>query len=238
MAVRSAMQATAPIHRKGIPMTRVLDAGLTRESQGRFYDGSFASGRAPSVVASGAMVSRTPVAKVSVLSSPERIRRSQVAIPQPSSPERGEKPSLVHGAWEAVKGGGGVVKDMVSVKGLVVAVGAVALVTVAPVTVYGLLAVGAAVGGWTIGKALLHGSSAYRDGDTARFNEACREFGRGALSLGLSLYGARYAPTNLKPHIPRTSGEWKALSTSMDDESVVLFSLLRGKGSAPEPPPR
>ncbi len=218
-------------------LRRLLGAGLTRQSQDRFYDGSSASGRAaPPIAAAGA----APVAKTPALAGPISDLRVRSGIPLLAYTGRAQKPSLAHGAWEVVKGGGGVVRDMVSWKGLAVVVGAVALVTIAPVTVYGLLALGAAVGGWTIGQALLHGSAAYRDGDVERFNAACRELGRGALSLGLSIYGARYAPINLKPHIPRTGGEWKALSSSMDDESVVLFSLLRGKGSAPgpEPPPR
>ncbi|OGS37498.1 MAG: hypothetical protein A2506_09020 [Elusimicrobia bacterium RIFOXYD12_FULL_66_9] len=209
-------------------LERLLGAGVSRESQSRFYDGSSASGRA----ASSFVAARTGTsAKGHAAAASGKTLRLSAKIPPLVFAAGVPKPSLSRGAWEAVKGAGGVVKDMISWKGLAVAVGAVALVTVAPVTIYGLLAVGAAVGGWTIGKALLHGTAAYKAGDTARFNEACREFGRGALSLGLALYGARFAPTNLKPHIPRTGGEWKALSTSMDDESVVLFSLFRGKGS-------
>lgn len=209
----------------------LLDAGSTRDSQTRFYDGIVpAGGAALDVAAVGA-----PAARTLLLTSPAPTRRHVGAAAPPSPPNPTKAPSLSRGAWQVVKGGAEVISDMISVKGLLVAVGAVALVTAAPVAVYGLLALGALVGGWTIGKALLHGSAAYRQADEAGFHEACRELGRGTLTLGLSLYGAQYAPTNLRPHLPRTGNELKALSGSVDDESVVLSSLLQNTGGHKRP---
>ena len=105
--------------------------------------------------------------------------------------------------------------------------------TVAPVAIYGLLAVGAAFAGWTIGKALVNGTAAYKAGDAEKFYAASREMGRGTLAMGLTLLGARHAPTNLRPHFPRTSGEWRAVAAAMDDEPVVAVSILRDRAKKP-----
>jgi len=114
-------------------------------------------------------------------------------------------------------------------KGLAVAAASVAIVTVAPVALYGLLALGAVFSVYTIGKAVVNGRAAYKAGDSKAFYGASQEMGRGVLGLGLTILGARHLPTNLRPHLPRTGGEWKALAAAMDDEPVIAVSLLRDK---------
>jgi hypothetical protein len=126
---------------------------------------------------------------------------------------------------EVLKGAGETVRSVFTWRGLATAAAAVAIVTVAPVAVYGFLAVGAAVGGYTVGKAIYDGVRSYRKGDAEGVYAASRQFGTGALTLGLSLYGARHTPTNLRPHLPK-AGEFKALLSSMDDEAVVAATLL------------
>lgn len=128
-----------------------------------------------------------------------------------------------------LKGAGHTIAEVFTWKGLAVAAASVALVTLAPVTIYGLLALGAAFAGWTIGKALVNGTAASRAGNAEGFYAASREMGRGALALGLTLMGARHAPTNLRPHFPRSSGEWRAMAAAVDDEPIVAMSILRGR---------
>lgn len=87
---------------------------------------------------------------------------------------------------------------------------------------------GAATSGWAIGKALVAGRAAYASRDAEGFDAAAQELGRGALGMALVLAGARHPPANLRPHLPRGSGEWRALAAAMDDEPVIAMSLMRG----------
>jgi hypothetical protein len=118
-------------------------------------------------------------------------------------------------------------------KGLAVAAASVAIVTVAPVAIYGLLALGAVFSVYTIGKAVVNGRAAYKAGDSKAFYGASQEMGRGVLGLGLTVLGARHLPTNLRPHFPNTSGEWRAMVAAMDDEPVIAVSLLRDRAKKP-----
>ena len=201
---------------------------LDRSGQDRVYDGSRASGT--SAVAAVAPAG-TPRARVTLSAAPQRT----VAGPPPPAPApKASSPiSWKKAGIEVLKGAGHTIKEVFTWKGLAIAAGSVALVTVAPVAIYGLLAVGAAFAGWTIGKALVNGTAAYKAGDAEGFYAASREMGRGVLAMGLTLMGARHAPTNLRPHFPRTSGEWRAVAAAMDDEPVVAVSILRDRAKKP-----
>ena len=99
--------------------------------------------------------------------------------------------------------------------------------------IYGLLALGAVFSVYTIGKAVVNGRAAYKAGDSKAFYGASQEMGRGVLGLGLTIMGARHLPTNLRPHFPNTSGEWRAMLSAMDDEPVIAVSLLRDRVKKP-----
>ena len=86
---------------------------------------------------------------------------------------------------------------------------------------------------YTIGKAIVDGRAAYKAGDAAKFYGASQEMGRGVLGLTLTALGARPLPPTLRPHIPSTSGEWRALAAAMDDEPVIAVSLLRDRAKKP-----
>ncbi|MBI5595859.1 MAG: hypothetical protein HY928_07195 [Elusimicrobia bacterium] len=203
-----------------------LDVGLSRERQDLFYDGGLNRAGAGSVVAAA----NPPVRSAQAPAAAAAMK----AAPAPPPPAGAKQPEGVR--WgrvglEVLKGAGETVRSVFTWRGLATAAAAVAIVTVAPVAVYGFLAVGAAVGGYTIGKAIYDGVKAHRGGDAEGVYAASREFGKGALTLGLSLYGARHTPASLRPHFPKP-GEYRALLSSMDDEAVVaatLFDKLRGK---------
>lgn len=195
--------------------------------QSRFYD----AGRAArgSAVAAGAFA---PIpARTAALNARAPGRVS--APPPAPAPEAAAPISWKKAGLEMLKGAGHTIAEVFTWKGLAVAAASVALVTVAPVAIYGLLALGAAFGGYTIGKALLSGTAAYKSKDAEGFYAASREMGRGTLALAMTLIGARHAPTNLRPHFPRTSGEWRAMAAAVDDEPIVAMSLLRGKTENP-----
>ncbi len=198
---------------------------LDQADQDRFYD---AKG-----VARGSAVFAAAAAAPSAGHFATAPRLKAAAVPPALAPRAAAPISLKHAGVEVLKGAGRMVADVFTWKGLAVAAASVALVTVAPVAIYGLLVVGAAFSGWTIGKALVHGSKAYKAGDAEGFYGASREMGRGVLGLGLTLLGARHGPTSLRPHVPRTSGEWRAMAAAVDDEPVVAMSLLRDRTKKP-----
>jgi len=196
---------------------------LERSGQDRFYDGSRSA--QASAVAAGPFAA-APAARVAFTASAPRLK----AAPPPAPAKPAPAPiSWKKAGVEVLKGAGQTIAAVFTWKGLAVAAASIALVTVAPVAIYGLLALGAAFGGYTIGKALLNGTKAYKAGDAEGFYAASREMGRGTLALGLTMLGARHAPTNFRPHFPRTSGEWRAMAAAVDDEPIIAMSLLRGK---------
>lgn len=209
-----------------------LDVGSSLERQNLHYDGAI--GRAaPAAMPAASAVGAASAAASRPAPLPAAAPRAAHAT-VPPSPSVAAKPEGVR--WgkvgiEILKGAGETVRSVFTWRGLATAAAAVAIVTVAPVAVSAFLAVGAAVGGYTVGKALYDGVRAYRKGDAEGVYAASREFGTGALTLGLSFYGARHTPTNLRPHLPK-AGEFKALLSSMDDEAVVAATVLdkiRGK---------
>lgn len=227
--------ATAPERRPAVDrkaeakrVAARLDVGLSAERQNLFYDG------AHSGPASAGPVVTAASPRHEATSLPPSIRPAAARTSAPPSPQRSADAEGVR--WgrvgvEVLKGAGETVRSIFTWKGLATAAAAVAIVTVAPVAVYGFLAVGVAVGGYTVGKALYDGYQANRKGDAEGVYAASREFGKGALTLGLSFYGARHTPASLKPHIPKV-GEFRALLSSMDDEAVVATTLVekfRGK---------
>lgn len=203
---------------------------MGRASQDGFYDGS-AAASGSAAVAAGA----PRAASARRFASAAAVPKAKAAIPPPPPPA---PPAAAPISWkragvELLKGAGGTIKDMFTWKGLAVAAASIVLVTVAPVAIYGLLVLGAAFSGWMIGKALAQGTAAYKAGDSAKFYGASREMGRGLLGLGLTMLGARHAPTNLRPHIPRTGGEWKAMAAAVDDEPIIAMSILREHAKKP-----
>lgn len=201
---------------------------MGRASQDGFYDGS-AAASGSSAVAAGA----PRAASARRFASAAAVPKAKAAIPPPPAPPAASPISWRKAGVEMLKGAGGTIKEMFTWKGLAVAAASIVLVTVAPVAIYGLLVLGAAFSGYMIGKALAQGTAAYKAGDSAKFYGASREMGRGLLGLGLTMLGARHAPTNLRPHIPRTGGEWKALAAAVDDEPVIAMSILRERGKKP-----
>lgn len=171
----------------------------------------------------------SPLRRPDVATAPaaSRLKPAPPAPPAPAAADSGI--SWKKAGVEMLKGAGKTITDVFTWKGLAVAACSVALVTVAPVAIYGLLALGAAFSVWTIGKAVVDGRKAYKADDPEKFYAASREMGRGVLALGLTVMGARHLPTNLRPHFPSTSGEWRAMAAAMDDEPVIAVSLLRGK---------
>lgn len=200
---------------------------LERAGQDRFYDGSLAV--RGSAVAAGPFAP-APAARVAMTASAPRFKS---APPPPPAQTAAAPISWKRAGVEVLKGAGQTIAAVFTWKGLAVAAASIALVSVAPVAIYGLLALGAAFGGYTIGKALVSGTKAYKSGDAEGFYAASREMGRGTLALGLTLLGARHAPTNFRPHFPRTSGEWRAMAAAVDDEPIVAMSILRGKSDKP-----
>lgn len=200
---------------------------LGRTSQDRFYDGS-TSGQGSSVAA----VASTPSA-ARALAAGAAAPKLKPTAPPPPAPAAAAPISWKKAGVEVLKGAGHAIGDVFTWKGLAVAACSVALVTVAPVAIYGLLALGAAFSVYTIGKAVVDGKTAYTAGDSKAFYHASQEMGRGVLGLGMTIMGARHMPTNLRPHFPNTSGEWRAMLSAMDDEPVIAVSLLRGKGKKP-----
>ena len=210
----------------GRRVTEALNVGVSRERQNLYYDQARAHGGIPAVAAAESKA----VSKAQADLAEKGLKIN--ALPSPKSPQVKQEVRWGRVGLEALKGVGEVVREVFTLKGLAIAAGAVALVTVAPVTVYGLLALGVAMGGYTVGKAIYDGVTARRKGDVGGVYAASREFGKGALTLGLSLYGARHVPKNLTPHIPR-AGEYKALLSSMDDEAIVVTSLFERFRSKP-----
>lgn len=188
-----------------------------KSSQDRFYDGGTRGDETPAAAAFPASRESLP----RVAAAP----KARAAVPAPWAPRA--EVSVARMGKEALKGAFGVVKDAISWKGLAIAAGSVALVTLAPVTVYAILGVGAVMAGWTIGKAIANGYQARKRGDAEGVYAASREFGRGAFTLGLTMLGARHPPASLKPHFPSTSGEWQAIASAVDDEPIIVMSLLR-----------
>jgi len=198
---------------------------MDRSSQGRIYDGGVASKGAPPASA-GARP--TPSARPLALGAAAPQRKA--SSPPPPVPAAASEISWKRAGVEVVKGAANTIKEMFTWKGLAVAAASIALVTVAPVAIYGLLVLGAAFSGYMIGKALLQGTAAYKARDAEKFYGASQEMGRGLLGLGLTMIGARHAPTNLRPHFPRTGGEWKAMAAAVDDEPIIAMSILREHG--------
>lgn len=201
---------------------------MGRASQDGFYDGS-AAASGSAAVAAGA----PRAASARRFASSAAVPKAKAAIPPPPAPPAAAPISWRKAGVELLKGAGGTIKDMFTWKGLAVAAASIVLVTVAPVAIYGLLVLGAAFSGYMIGKALAQGTAAYKAGDSAKFYGASREMGRGLLGLGLTMLGARHAPTNLRPHLPRTGGEWKAMAAAVDDEPIIAMSILREHGKKP-----
>ncbi len=200
---------------------------LGRAGQGRFYDGSI-SGQTSSVAA----VASAPSA-ARPLAAGAAAPKLKPAPPPPPAPAAATPISWKKAGVEVLKGAGHAIKDVFTWKGLAVAAASVAIVTVAPVAIYGLLALGAVFSVYTIGKAVVNGRAAYKAGDSKAFYGASQEMGRGVLGLGLTILGARHLPTNLRPHFPNTSGEWRAMLAAMDDEPVIAVSLLRDRAKKP-----
>ncbi len=212
-------------------MRAALDAAprpLERGAQDRFYDASRADAGS-AVVASGAL---GPAGR-RVAYSPAAPRLTAAPPPPPPARKAASPISWKRAGVEFLKGAGRAVAEVFTWKGLAVAAGSIALVTVAPVAIYGFLVLGAAFAGWTIGKALANGYAAHKAGDAGKFYGASREMGRGALALSLTLIGARHAPTNFKPHFPRGSGEWRAMAAAVDDEPIIAMSILRDRTKNP-----
>lgn len=203
-----------------------LDVGLSRPRQDLYYDGAVLRAAPPAVSAAPSPSRR---AAAPAAAAPRYARPS--APPPPAGAVKPEGVRWGRVGIEVLKGAGETVRSLFSWRGLATAAAAVAIVTIAPVAVYGFLAVGAAVGGYTVGKAIYDGVRAHRKGDAEGVYAAARQFGTGALTLALSFYGARHAPTNLRPHLPKAT-ELRALLSSMDDEAIVAATLLdkiRGK---------
>lgn len=199
---------------------------LGRASQDRFYDASAGQGSSVAAAASAPAYARPLAAGASA----PKLRPSP---PPPPAPAAAAPISWKKAGVEVLKGAGHAITDVFTWKGLAVAACSVALVTVAPVAIYGLLALGAAFSVYKIGKSAVDGRAAYKAGDAKAFYAASQEMGRGALGLGLTIMGARHLPTNLRPHFPNTSGEWRAMASAMDDEPVIAVSLLRDHGKKP-----
>lgn len=209
-----------------------LDAAprpLERGAQDRFYDGG-RSGQGSVVAASGPA---SPSAVRRAAFTPQAPRLRAAPPPPPPAKKTASPISLKRAGWEFLKGAGHAVAEVFTWKGLAVAAGSIALVTVAPVAIYGFLVLGAAFAGWTIGKALVDGYAAHKAGDAEKFYGASREMGRGALAMTMTMIGARHAPTNFKPHFPRTSGEWRAMAAAVDDEPIIAMSILRDRAKNP-----
>ncbi|MBI5200082.1 MAG: hypothetical protein HY925_00720 [Elusimicrobia bacterium] len=203
----------------------------SRDSQDAFYDRNFWSGEPETVSAAR---SGGTVRLVSAHATGPQVVREEPPAPEPKAPEN---ISWGRAALEVGKGALGVVKNVFTWKGAAVVAGSLALVTLAPVTIYGLLVLGAATSGWQIGKSLVQGYQAHQEGDAAKFYEASRGMGQGLLTLGLSLLGSRHPPTSFKPHFPKTRGEWQAFAAAMDDEPLVIMSLTGGgKAHVPAAP--
>ena len=220
-------RVNAALERKKI--AAALDVGATRTRQNLYYDNA----RGASAVAGAPVRAEFKAAEAPAQISAQKGLKTNTP-PAPARKNGKEPIKLGRVALETVKGAGDVVRGLFSWRGLATAAAAVAFVTVAPVAVYGFLALGAAVGGYTIGKAIYNGVKGYREGNAEEVYAASREFGQGALTLGLSLYGARHAPKSLRPHFPKPH-EYKALLSSCDDEAIVITSLLqklRGKTAA------
>jgi len=202
---------------------------LNASSQNVFYDGSLAGKEAAvSAVAAGGASARKPVLTATAP------KHKAAPPPAPTTAKPATKPiSWKRAGLEMLKGAGHTIAEVFTWKGLAVAAGSIALVTVAPVAIYGLLVLGAAFSGWTIGKALYNGTAAYKAGDAEAFYGASREMGRGLLALGMTMMGARHTPTNLRPHFPNTGGEWRAMAAACDDEPIVAMSILRGRTEKP-----
>ncbi|MBI2385204.1 MAG: hypothetical protein HYV14_04235 [Elusimicrobia bacterium] len=206
-----------------------LDAAprpLDRSGQDRFYDGGRSAEERS--VSAGAPSARPRFAFAAAAPRP-----AAAVPPAPSAPKASEPISWKKAGVEVLKGAGHAIKDVFTWKGLAIAAGSVALVTVAPVAIYGLLALGAVFSVYTIGKAVVDGRAAYKAGDAQKFYGASQEMGRGLLGLTLTALGARHLPTNLRPHFPSTSGEWRAMAAAMDDEPVIAVSLLRDRPKKP-----
>lgn len=209
-----------------------LDAAprpLAKGAQDRFYDNGRSAPSSDGAVRAGASVSPRPRFAFTAAAP----RPAAAVPPSPASPKSAAPISWKKAGVEVLKGAGQTIKDVFTWKGLAIAAASVALVTVAPVAIYGLLALGAVFSVWTIGKAVVNGRAAYKAGDAEKFYGASREMGRGLLGLTLTALGARHLPTNLKPHFPATSGEWRAMAAAMDDEPVIAVSLLRDHGKKP-----
>lgn len=220
-------RVNADLERKKI--AAALDVGATHSRQNLYYDNA----RGASAAAGAPVRAEFKSAEAPAQLSAQKGLKTKTP-PAPAAKKGKEPIKLSRVGLETLKGAGEVVKGLFSWRGLATAAAAVAIVTVAPVAVYGFLALGAAVGGYTIGKAIYNGVKGYREGNAEEVYAASREFGQGALTLGLSLYGARHAPTSLKPHFPKPN-EYKALISSCDDEAIVITSLLqklRGKTAA------
>lgn len=201
---------------------------LDRSGQDRFYDGRRTA--EVSAAAAGPFAASPRPRVAFTAASP---RPAAAPPPPPAAPTAASPISWKKAGVEVLKGAGHAIKDVFTWKGLAIAAGSVALVTVAPAAIYVLLAAGAIYSAYTIGKSVVDGRAAYKAGDAAKFYGASREMGRGVLGLTLTALGARHLPTNLKPHFPTTGGEWRALAAAMDDEPVIAVSLLRDRAKKP-----
>ncbi len=107
------------------------------------------------------------------------------------------------------------------------AVGAVALTVAVPAAAWGLLAVGVGVGVYQIGKGIVNARKAYKAGNEEKFYKSAQTVGGGLLTTGLSVFGFKYAPKNLHPHVPRVWADWKAPIATIDNLGVVGNAIGR-----------
>lgn len=201
---------------------------LDRSGQDRFYDGRRTA--EVSAASAGTFAAFPRPRAAFTAASP---RPAAAPPPPPAAPKTVSPISWRKAGVEVLKGAGHAIKDVFTWKGLAIAAGSVALVTVAPAAIYVLLAAGAIYSAYAIGKSVVDGRAAYKAGDADKFYGASREMGRGVLGLTLTALGARHLPTNLRPHFPSTTGEWRAMAAAMDDEPVIAVSLLRDRAKKP-----
>ncbi|MBI4345556.1 MAG: hypothetical protein HY553_01795 [Elusimicrobia bacterium] len=205
---------------------RGLPTSHSKAAQDGFYDRTAGSGDAAVSPGPG---SPAPARPVLTAAAARAHPRGNAAPPAPAAPGPDGKVSWWRAAREMGAGAVDVVRSVFTWKGAAIVAGTVAMVAIAPVTVYGLLVLSAGTAGYTIGKALYDGYQAKKAGETEKLYEASRDMGRGLLTLGLTFFGARNPPTNLRPHVPKTLSELRVLAAAMDDEPIVVMSLLGGK---------
>jgi len=195
--------------------------GTDRASQQRHYDGQRL--RQASLVSAASFAA--PESQTQVIEA-KGLHFSKPPAPK-AKPVKKKGFHWGRAAWEAVKGAGDVVKSVFTWKGAVFAVGAVALTIALPVSAWVLMGAGVALGAWEMGKAVHDGVKAHRTGDTEGAYKAARHFGGGLFTAGLSAYGLKHAPKNLRPHVPHGVAEWKAPVLTIDNLAVVGNNVLR-----------